>query len=49
MLIEQNMETAEIFKKIRNIVGKVLGKEIRFREELNKIHVKLKLKKKHLR
>jgi len=30
---EQNMERAEIFEKIRNIVGKVLGKEIRFRKE----------------
>jgi hypothetical protein len=39
---EQNMERAEIFKKIRNIVGKVLGKEIRFRKKLNKIPLKLK-------
>jgi len=38
----QKMERTEIFKKIHNIVGKVLGKEIRFRKELNKIHVKLK-------
>jgi len=26
MRIEENMEWAEIFKKIRNIAGKVLGK-----------------------
>jgi hypothetical protein len=45
MRIEQNRAKAEIFKKIRNIAGEILGKEIRFRKELNKIHVKLKLKK----
>jgi hypothetical protein len=42
MRIDQNMERAEIFKKILNIAVKVLGKEIRFRKELNKIHLKLK-------
>jgi hypothetical protein len=33
---EQNMERAEMFKKIHNIVGKVLGKEIRFKKEFKK-------------
>jgi 3-phosphoglycerate kinase len=39
---KEHRERKEIFKKIRNIAGKVLGKEIRFRKELNQIHVKLK-------
>jgi len=39
---EQNMQRGGIFKKIRNIAENVLGKEIRFRKELNKIHLKLK-------